>query len=106
MRIEEPKTMKIQAADVISGSLYLKLIADYQEYDKRQKEYISSLESRISDLTQVFEETRSGNKKTILEKLELKNKKIRELRETIKKLETENGELLHKLTLQNLKIKQ
>lgn len=32
--------MEIRPTDVISGALYLKLVNDYKEYDRRQKEII------------------------------------------------------------------
>lgn len=104
MRIDEPKPMKIQASDVISGSLYLKLISDYREYDKRQKEYILSLESRVSELMEVLEETRTGRTKELFKKLERRKRTIFMQGGTIRKLKNENAELLCKLALQNLNI--
>lgn len=51
MTIKEPENqVKIQPTDIVSGRLYLKLIEEYKEYDKQQKEYISQLELRISTL--------------------------------------------------------
>lgn len=70
MRIEEPKPIKIQTTDIISGSLYLKLITDYREYDTKQKEYVLFLENRISELIQVLKEIKSNNVKKLFEKLE------------------------------------
>lgn len=104
MRIEEPKPIKIQTTDIISGSLYLKLITDYREYDTKQKEYVLFLENRISELIQVLKEIKSNNVKKLFEKLEKRKNTIHEQSETIKKLKVENGELIHKLALLNLKI--
>lgn len=103
---EEPcNQFKIQPTDVVSGWLYLKLIADYQEYDKRQKEYILSLENRISEMMEILENTRSGTKKTLSEKLERRKKTIREQGEKLRKLKTENEDLLCKLTMQKIRNK-
>lgn len=55
MTIKEPKNqIKIQPTDIVSGRLYLKLIEDYKEYDKQQKEYIHDLECKIISLSKAL----------------------------------------------------
>ena len=51
---EYPANKSVQPSDIISGRLYLKLIADYKEYDKRQKEYIHELESKIISISKAL----------------------------------------------------
>lgn len=103
MTIKEPdRQFKILPTDVVSGRLYLKLIEDYKEYDKQQKEYISSLERKVFELTHALNESCSITKKTLLEKLERKSKGIRERELSIKKLKDDNEQLLIKLAQINL----
>ena len=46
-----PKSkISITSSDVISGSLYLKLIEDYKQYDNERKKYIKSLLNQIENL--------------------------------------------------------
>ena len=46
-----PKSkVPITSSDVISGSLYLKLIEDFKQYDNERKKYIKSLLDQIDKL--------------------------------------------------------
>lgn len=46
-----PKSkISITPSDVISGSLYLKLIEDFKQYDNERKKYIKSLHDQIENL--------------------------------------------------------
>lgn len=42
--------MDIRPTDVISGALYLKLVNDYKDYDRKQKEIIYDQQKRIEFL--------------------------------------------------------
>lgn len=68
---------QIQPNDIISGATYLKLINDYQQYDKKQKDFIYSLKKRIEllewvnqDLQLVLDEIESGEIKRLVSKIE------------------------------------
>lgn len=50
--------MDIRPTDVISGTLYLKLVNDYKEYDRRQKEIIYDQQQRIKFLEWQVEDMR------------------------------------------------
>ena len=62
-----PKSkISITPSDVISGSLYLKLIEDFKQYDNERKKYIKSLLDQIENLKYQIE----------LKDLELKVRKM------------------------------
>jgi len=77
--------MKIQPNDIISGSMYLKLIADYKAYDARQKAVIKRLQTDLDYL--IFEHPDYGKS---LEQA----RELRVLQERICQLRRENEKLL------------
>ena len=52
--------MEIKPNDIISGATYLKLLNDYREYDKRQKETIRKLKNDVISLTWEVEDLRAA----------------------------------------------
>lgn len=104
------KKISIKPSDVVSGSLYLKLIADYKQYDNERKKYIDSLLNQIVSLNKKLE-SKNQQIKTFLAckqmepefvpKLQYKLYKrrlfIQKLREKIKTLNHQNENLKNQI---------
>ena len=101
--------VKINPSDLISGEQYLRFIADYKEYDKKQKELIESLRKEIEMLKwekenlKEFIKDNSGNFPTkLLKKVKNQQAELRDLQLRVRELRKENERLL----CENLKLKK
>lgn len=71
-------TVKIKPGDIISGSMYLKLIEDYRTYDARQKKIIKRLQTDLDYL--MFENPGGGEALDMKRELETLRKRVAQLR--------------------------
>lgn len=84
--------MEIKPNDIISGSLYLKLLNDYKRYDARQKNIIADLRNQVDFLQWETEDLRialeESDYNTIHDKLlrKLKNQRVT-LKDYLKKIQ-------------------
>lgn len=95
------KPVKIQPSDIVSGSMYLKLLNDYKIYDSLQKEVITNLRKEVSylrwqinDMRQYIVDEDAPSKKLFskidklgkkIESLITENKRLTEVNKTLKK---------------------
>lgn len=91
---------KVSPTDLISGEMYLKLINDYKEYDKRQKAKIEKLQNRVDiltwfvdDLNKVLEESEENESQLKRSKLKRQRKVLRTYIELITKLKCQIKEM-------------
>ncbi len=70
--------LKIRPNDVISGSMYLKLIEDYRAYDARQKKVIRRLQTDLDYL--MFENPGSVKTLGLKHEVETLRKRVAQLR--------------------------
>lgn len=99
--------MEIRPTDVISGALYLKLVNDYKEYDRRQKEIIYDqqqrikfLEWQVEDMRIEIEESESKSHEMLREKLLRQREALKSYMNVISKLRKE----VELLTLKNVQL--
>ncbi|MDE7027230.1 MAG: hypothetical protein K2O87_04870 [Duncaniella freteri] len=99
--------MEIRPTDVISGALYLKLVNDYKEYDRRQKEIIYDqqqrikfLEWQVEDMRIEIEESESKSHEKLREKLLRQREALKSYMNVISKLCKE----VELLTLKNVQL--
>ncbi len=99
--------MDIRPTDVISGALYLKLVNDYKEYDRRQKEIIYDqqqrikfLEWQVEDMRIEIEESESKSHEKLREKLIRQREALKSYMNVISKLRKE----VESLTLKNVQL--
>ena len=99
--------MNVKPTDIVSGSLYLKLISEYKKYDQRQKNLIEKLrktiellEWNIEGLKEEIEELEDSSKKKLRQKIKnqraaliVYSNKINRQKESINKLTEANQAL-------------
>ncbi|MDE6754783.1 MAG: hypothetical protein K2J82_09270 [Muribaculaceae bacterium] len=96
-------SMRVKPTDLISGAFYLKLVNDYQEYDKKQKkiiekqqEQIKEFEEMMEELQTIMDETAEDSHAKLRTKLKNQRAALSSYLGTIRKLRKENEELLIK----------
>lgn len=92
--------MEIKPNDIISGALYLKLIQDYRKYDRKQKDLIASLQSKIDfleweidDLRLALEDAEGPSYTKLHTKLKNQRMNLHDCSRSISNLRKENEEL-------------
>lgn len=87
---ELPAAPKMLTSDSVSGSLFLKFIQAYKEYDDQQKRIIRNLQTDLDFL--LFEEPERA-------RLLAKERELNTLRRTVCRLRKDNEDLICRLAL-------
>ncbi len=101
--------VKIKPSDVISGAMYLKLVSDYREYDRKQKDMIREqtrkiefLEWQVEDLRTEIEESGTDSHDKLRGKLHNQRLALKSYADVISKLKRD----VEMLTQENIELKQ
>lgn len=100
--------MEIRPSDVVSGALYLKLLHDYRDYDRKQKDLIQDqsrrikfLEWQVEDLRTEIEESEITSHEKLLAKLHNQRVALKSYMDVIAKLRKD----VENLTQENIRLK-